>query len=209
MRTTAIALLALLLAACAGFRGGWASVAYVGDQVPTEVTRVLPDVGVPGLKLQVGLNNVQRTYDYQVWLFALPVSVDPRNVMTQDRDGKLRVTLNVTPASPGWELRAGEARISFDGRTYVAQRATRFAQWNEAGEIVAKGGRYEHRPIPGDLRLEAGGRSYLLTLEFDAPLPPPEHARLSLDLSQALRSSGAAPLATIRFAPVRWKEGYS
>lgn len=208
MRTLIAVLFALLLAACAGYRGGWASVAYVGDKVPTEVGAFPSDLGVPDTELRVSLNNLQRTYDYQVWFFAVPVAVDPRTVMSEDHVGKLRVRLSVAPKTPGWVFRPGEARITIDGRTFTAVRGTRFAQWNEAGQVVKDGGRYDSRDVGAEFALEPSSR-YQLTLEFDAPVPEPEKAQLSLDLSSALRAAGQPAVPPVKFAPVRWKHGYT
>jgi len=55
-------------------------------------------------------------------------------------------------------------------------------------------------------------KRYLLSLEFDIPVPSPKSNDISLDLSRALQDLGNAedsPLPLIRFAPVKWEEGYT
>jgi hypothetical protein len=74
---------------------------------------------------------------------------------------------------------------------------------------VERGGRWEHRPIASEFVLSEAGRRYYLSIDFATPVPSPESPDIVLDLSQALRSATEPPLPPIRFAPVRWKEGYT
>jgi hypothetical protein len=48
-----------------------------------------------------------------------------------------------------------------------------------------------------------------LSIDFATPVPSPESPDIALDLSQAVKSITEAPLPLIRFAPIRWKEGYT
>jgi hypothetical protein len=53
-------------------------------------------------------------------------------------------------------------------------------------------------------------KRYLLSLEFDTPVSSPESHGIALDLLDALRDvQNFRLIPLIRFAPVRWKEGYT
>ena len=92
MKATAIwlILLAFTLSGCAGFRGGWESVAYIGDAPPSLIEPATsayernqrPPLSLPGMSLRVSIDNRVRDYDTQVWFFAVPVKVDPRAIQT-------------------------------------------------------------------------------------------------------------------------------
>ncbi|MFD1691049.1 hypothetical protein ACFSHR_04385 [Azotobacter chroococcum] len=68
-RLALLALGCLLVTGCAGFRGGWESVAYLGDTPPAlrespsffEETQNPPALELPSLRLQVTLDNQLRT----------------------------------------------------------------------------------------------------------------------------------------------------
>lgn len=83
--------------------------------------------------------------------------------------------------------------------------------WDK-GQLVESGGRWEHRDVGAEFALTTSGTRYLLSLEFDVPVPSPESHGVMLDLSSALRdvqNFRDSPLPPIRFAPVRWSEGYT
>lgn len=207
-----IALLALT--GCAGYRGGWKSVAYVGDTPPARAT----DEGAsrpttlhfPGLQLDIALDNALRTHDTQVILFALPVSVDPRAVFTKNNQpGKTRLFLTVTPTEPGYVFRPAQAVLMVGEQRLNGVAGYEFGMWDAAGQRVQQGGTWQHRPVGDAFTLAQAGRRYLLSIDFDIAAPSPETTGLAVDLSEALRSPHHPPLPRIRFAPVRWKEGYT
>jgi hypothetical protein len=213
---TLLPLCALLLG-CAGFRGGWQSVAYVGDTPPAAGTEArspseLADLSVlelPGARLQVSIDNQLRTRDTQIYL-GVPLSVNPRRTYPQNHvPGKTRVFVSVTPAAPGFVFRPASAVLEAGGTRITATRGFEFGMWDAAGNRVETGGRWDHRDIGSELVLGDANRRYLLSLEFDLAVPSPESRDIRLDLSAALRDPARAPLPVIRFAPMRWSEGYS
>ncbi len=219
-RVAALACAALAVAAlaagCAGYRGGWASVPYTGDrpphptELPESVRRFdLEEVKVPGMRLRVSLNNRLRTYDYQVWFAVVPVSGDPRDVLVGDQDGRTRVYVGVTPQSAGYVFRGKAAKLEVDGRIYAPVAVRRFGQFDAAGNIVARGGKWQYVELGPEFALSQPGTSYALSLVFDVPVPKAESAKISIDLSEALRDPSQPALPLIRFQPVRWREGYT
>jgi len=195
MRTLVFCASLAILAGCAGYRGGWESVPYVGDAPPAR------ELALPGLKLAVQIDNRLRTYDTQVYLFVLPLSVDPREVYTQNHQpGKTRVFVSVTPEASGFVFEPTKATLTIGAQRFTGAEGFEFGKWD---------GKWEHRPVGAQFALHEPGRRYLLSIDFVAPAPSPESRDIVLDLSQALRSQAHPPLPLIRFAPVRWKEGYT
>lgn len=212
-----VASVALNLSGCAGFRGGWDSVAYIGDRPPAEYAEVRADraarppvLRLPGVDLAVSIDNRLRTYDTQVYLFALPLSVDPRNVYSKNVEpGKTRVFVTVTPSEPGFVFRPGAAVLHVEGRRFTGVEGFEFGMWTSDWERVTEGGIWDHRPVGEEFRLLEPGRKYLLSVDFDTLVPSPESAAIALDLGRALASPHSPAIPLIRFAPVRWKEGYT
>lgn len=205
-----------LLSGCAGYRGGWESFAYVGQSPPAnaaEIAResaIRPPLALPGLKLEVALDNRLRTYDTQVYLFALPLGIDPRNVYDKNNDpNKTRVFVYVTPSEPGFVLRPSLAVLSIADKRHTGAAGFEFGRWNGAGERVQQGTNWQYRPLGDEFVLAEAGRKYYLSIVFDTPPPSPESSDITVDLSRALVSPRHPALPLIRFAPVRWKEGYT
>jgi len=208
----------LVLTGCAGFRGGWESVAYIGDappaalRVPATSDRqgIPPQLAVPGLRLHVAIDNQLRTHDTQVYFFVLPLSIDPRDAYPKNiAPGRTRVFVTVTPEAPGFVFRPSAAVLEVAGRRFIGETGFEFGMWDGQWTRVPQGGRWEHRPIDTDMPLSEIGRKYLLSIDFATPTPSPQSNGIVLDLSQALKSATQPPLPPIRFVPVRWKEGYT
>jgi hypothetical protein len=213
---------------CAGFRGGWESAAYVGDAPAAASAGSEAGQGkqerrgagdaeltLPGLKLQVGIDNRLRTYDTQIFL-GLPLSVDPRQVYPKNHQpGKTRVFVSVTPGTGAFVFRPLLASLIIGNNRYPAVRGYEFGLWDTSEaewRRVESGGKWEHRDVGAELALAKRGDRYLLSLDFDVPVPSPELRDIALDLGDALKdgeNAAGPPLPLIRFAPVRWKEGYT
>lgn len=202
---------------CAGYRGGWESVAYIGDVPPASAgngvssdTARRSTLDVPGLKMTVGIDNQLRTYDTQVYLFALPLSIDPRKVYPKNNEpGKTRVYVTVTPSETGFVFRPGEAVLQVADKRIVGASGYEFGMWDRDGKAVKEGGAWAHRPVGSEFGLAEPGRRYYLSIDFNTPVPSPESPDIAIDLSRALVSPQRPPVPLIRFAPVRWKEGYT
>lgn len=213
-----LALLVLGLAGCAGYRGGWESLAYIGDapppappagRTPYEANN-RPPLRVPGLELRVSIDNQLRTHDTQVWLFALPVSIDPREVQTQVYSpGKTRVRLSVTALQPGFVFRPRLAVLGVAGNSFNGTAGFEFGKWLKPDWRRDDKGLWDHRPVGDELALSQTSPTHHLTIEFDTASPSPETPDIALDLSRALAAPGVSPVPPIRFLPVRWREGYT
>ncbi len=207
-----------LLAGCAGYRGGWQSVAYLGETPPAGLEAEassgnlhrLPAMRHAGLELNVRINNELRTYDTQVYFFVLPLSVDPRDVYTKNHEpGKTRVYVTVTPRTPGYVFRPGAASLRFANQQFAGAQGFEFGMWDEKWNRLDKGGKWEHRPVGAEFALAEIGRKYYLSIDFPTPVPTPQSRDIMLDLSKALSAPAESPLPPIRFTPVRWKDGYT
>jgi hypothetical protein len=209
--------LSLSLAGCAGFRGGWESVPYVGDAPPQlqeartpHESRERTKLNLEALVLGVSLNNQVRTYDTQVYGFVVPLSVDLRTVQTaRIEPGRTRVTLQISGLAANFEFRPRMAKLSIGDRVADGETAFEFGMWDSAGQRVASGGRWEDRAIGDSLVLQDRSRVYLLSIDFPLEPPSPESRAISLDLSRALVAPNGAGLPVIRFTPGKWRHGYT
>jgi len=206
----------LLLSGCAGFRGGWESMPYVGEVPPepstarsTHESVARRELRLPGVTLNVHLRNADRDWDTQVVLFVVPVMIDPR---TERHDvlvpGMTQVGLSVSALAAPAVLQARQARLVVDGRVTTASAALEFDRWNSEGRRSRTEGLWEHRPLPEPHRLTPGPGTHLLRLDFPVAAPDPQATGTVLDLSDALRIEGQPPLPLIRFRPQRWRGAY-
>jgi hypothetical protein len=198
------------LTGCAGFRGGWESVAYIGDTPPADLKGPSSPFELPGVSLRVTINNRLRTGDTQVMLYVVPMSIDPRDVYAQSPvPGRTRVFLDTTPRASGWLFRPRAAVLSFGGARHGADTGHEFAQWDNDGQRVDRGGHYDHHPVVGERALADVGRPYLLSMDFPVSVPDPRSRDIVLDIAQCLVAASRPALPLIRFAPGRWEEGYT
>ncbi|PTR16027.1 hypothetical protein C8R31_10241 [Nitrosospira sp. Nsp2] len=208
--------LCVIVTGCAGFRGGWESAAYFDGTAPVAPQRQRstegPELNLPGLNLHVGIDNRLQTYDTQIF-FGLPLSVDPRNLYPKNyRPGKTRVFVDVTPRTGGFVFRPLLASLVIGSTHYPAVRGFEFGMWDAEGQQTNTGGVWDHRDVGGGVSLTEPHKRYRLSLEFDIPVPSPKSPDILLDLSRALQDLGSVgdpPLPLIRFAPVKWEEGYT
>ncbi len=216
-RLLACALTTLLVAGCAGFRGGWESVPYLGETPPVLAASRTPyearkrsELTLPGMTLGVGIHNQVRTYDTQVVLFALPMSVDPRTVRTQESaPGRTRVSITVSALTADVSFRPKRARLAIGNQVVEGIAGYEFAMWDPQGNKVSSGGTWDRKQTQDELVLVSQKQTYLLHIDFPVPTPSPETRGMSLDLSEALASDQLPKIPLIRFIPMRWKEGYT
>jgi hypothetical protein len=197
------------VAGCAGYRSGWKSVAYFGETPPAadSSSNASSSPGsrsllkAPGLQLEIALDNQLRTSDTQVYLFAVPLSVDASKAYDKNiQPGKTRLFVTVTPSDPGFVFRPNEAVLVIGDERIPGAAGYEFGKWS---------GTWDHRPVGQELALTETGRPYYLSIDFDTPVPSPQSPAIAVDLSRALASPQQPPLPLIRFAPTRWKEGYT
>lgn len=187
-----------LLAGCAGYRGGWQSVAALPGQA---ASREAKPFELPGLTLEARLDNRLQTRDTQVMLFVVPVSVDPRRqYIDNHRPGRTRAYVTVVAHEDGFVFRPQRARLRFDGRTFTGAVGYTFGRGEQ--------GQWEHRPISGELALAAGQR-YYLSIDFETPVPSPQQTDIVLELQDALDSPRQPPVPMLRFVPQAWEGGYT
>lgn len=209
--------LGLLIVGCAGFKGGWESVPYVGDSPPQLADAQSPHesrersrLRLDGLTLAVNVDNQVRTYDTQVYGYGVPLSVDPRTVRTQPGEsGRTRVRIEVSGMRGDFVFHPRLATLTVGGKVIHGIAGYEFGMWSASGQRVPSGGRWEHRPTGERLVLQDRSRAYLLSIDFPLEPPSPESRIISLDLSKALTAPGVPQIPIIRFAPGRWKHCYT
>lgn len=205
------------LAGCAGYRGGWESLPYIDEPPPSPARYRTPfeamkrsELVLPGLTLSVSINNQLRTYETEVYLYVLPLSVDTRDVPTQNVDpGKTRVTLRISHHDGDIVFRPRLARLGIGDEWVSGDGGFEFGMWDQSATRVRSGGVWGYRPTEDSLVLTKRDAAYVLSIDFLVPVPAPESRAIALDLSQALQAPGRPAIPLIRFLPVRWKEGYT
>jgi hypothetical protein len=176
--------LLLVVAGCAGYRGGWYNEAYTGDPAPDFPVPYsafeLQQPGrraLPGLTLQASLNNRVQTNDRKVVLFVVPAGYDP-----QDR------RMNIGP-SDRVRLYLTMTVIATEGATVTSSD--------------------DNRRRLAEPQVLAPGSQHRLWVDFQTAIPPPQHSQISVDLSNALKADGLPALPLLKFKAVRWKQGYT
>jgi hypothetical protein len=236
MKTLRVLLLVVLLGvtACAGYQGGFASVPYVGDQdvyIPDAMTKFelwsLGDLELPGVKLNVALNNTLQTYDYAVMAVVVPIHVDPFEKNRSGESDRLQIVLYITPRLANLVFEPQRIVVSVDGQhlrpavAWIGDQE-KFKQLSQAcyAAIVAASKRGDPAPRdclhPAEYRnrvdtampLASVGHVYWFTVAFDVPPPAPDRA-ITLDLSQALHHPDLPTVPIIKFKKIRWSHSYT
>lgn len=186
----------LIVSGCAGFRGGTFSVPYVGEHEPGTKAPSTPyergqlqKLQLPGLNIEISLNNLKRTYDYTVVLFVVPTSVKLGDYPQNATERPLEVELKITPTVRGFEFDPRNAIVNIDEKSFKPRTAAAAVQTQ----------------LP--LALEIG-KNYSFKILYEAPTPPPE-SRISLDLSKALINAELPTIPVIKFRKLDWSAGYT
>lgn len=205
------------LAGCAGYRGGWESVPYVGDALPQRAPSPSPydsreraRLRFDALTVVATIDNQVRTYDTKIIAFVVPVSVDRRLVPTvKPQPRRTRVTLQLSGMTADFELQPALARFTVGDSTVRGIAGSVFGMWDAAGQRVANGGEWGDKATGERFALTERNRTYILNIDFPISSPSPELRTITLDLSQALRAPGVPALPVIKFTPAKWKHGYT
>jgi hypothetical protein len=204
--------LSLLLTACAGYRGGWESLPYVGEapaappefRTPFEA-RERSTLQFAGLTLGVNIHNQEQVYDRQVYMYVVPAtSAGTASSAPKVDTGRTEVTVRVTAARDGFVFRPRLAVLGVAGSHVAAAHATEFGRGDPGGAPGVPG-----RQPAADAVALVVGKTHYFTLAFPMPVPSPQARDISLDLTKALQAPGQQALSLIRFLPVLWKQGYT
>lgn len=199
------------LLSCAGYRGGWESIPYIGPPPPTPSVsrtgyeaRKRLELALPGLTLSVRLNNTRIDSDIQVYAYVVPVpgySVDTPS----DAPKKAQATLFIEPREEGFVFQPLLATLSVGGQSAsgLGGYTTRKLLGFEGGKVVWE----EPKRIADEFPLSSG-KLYIFDVEFPLPALSPQAPDVSLDLSRALQAPGQPTIPLIRFLPVRWGNWY-
>ena len=119
--------------------------------------------------------------------------------------------MNVTPQTGGFVFRPLLASLVVGSKRYPAMRGFEFGMWDAEGQQTDTGGVWEHRDIGAGVSLTQPRKRYLLSLEFDIPVPSPKSPEFRSIFPAHFRTSAVLEtrLPLIRFAPVKWEEGYT
>ncbi|HEX4843011.1 MAG TPA: hypothetical protein VFV57_05020 [Limnobacter sp.] len=203
-----------LLSACAGFREGYESLAYIdnAEQLPKQRgPGYMPPHAVPwnGLTLRVALNNTLQTSDHTVMLFVVPTSVDPFDKFVgPEAQSRLTVFFDVKGAD-NHEFDPSKAQFVVDGQRHAPILVTEFAKRDPDGQYADTDGRWGYETLTGVKRLTEPGRNYSFKLQFDLDRPSPLKDNFLLDMQGALKGPAGQAGPVLRFKAVKWENGYT
>jgi hypothetical protein len=208
----------LAVTGCAGFRSGVASAPYVGEvepvPTPTETNcsfHGLTEIQLPGVKLDIRLNNKIRTSDLQVMLFFVPMFFDPRDKPYFKETDRLTVWLKIIPADSDFVFDPSGAKITVDGQVFgpTITRLDDPAKFSACLKSACnlRDPTLWSDPVDKEIALIKGKR-YEFTIIFNCPVPTPERS-IKLDIVRALRNPRLPNIPTIRFMKMQWKECYT
>lgn len=220
-------ILSAVLTACGGFRGGIESVPYVGDSAPQGQPshpswphKIL----LPGLTLELSLNNALRTYQYEVMLFVIPTYLNFRDEYRNREAEALELSLQLEARDASMVVDLRQLVLTVDGREVRPNgvwvnnlererrviedfvKARREAPTNQppAGPRASEW----RDAITDPVALGAGVRSARFIVVFPLPLLSPEK-EMRLDLNQAIVDPRGVELPLIRFQSTPWSDAYS
>ena len=220
----------LLTAGCGGWRSGVRSEPYVGAP-PPERMPATKTVRLPGVQLDIELNNKIQTNDFASMLFVVPIHFDPREKPSFKETDKLTVKLAIIPAEPGFVFDPSHARVTIDGKEFSSISTSLFnhekwrkdqskkwdpswlddkekmkAYW-ESLTFVAEDPNLYQDLVEKEVTL-AEKKYYSFTIVFDTPVPTPDRG-ISLDIVLALRHPTLPAIPKINFMKVKWVMPYS
>lgn len=219
----------LLLSGCGGFRGGTTSVPYVGEVAPDVPSPRTPyelhrrrSIRLPGLVLDVALNDTVRTYGYEVALYIIPMQIDFGDPARRSVD-RLEVALGIQALEPGFSFDPARITLTVDGqelspvdvwlddpqrRRRVLESFLERQRSADAASPPALDPAQWRDPVSGVVTLTASEQTYRFTLTFDKPVPPASEG-IALRLDRALTHQQRPAVPLIRFKRIAWSEGYS
>lgn len=201
----------MLLSSCAGYRGGWESLPYIGDtpRAPSVSrtsyeARKRAELLFPGLKIGIDLHNQILDNRYEIY-GVVPVSKSPAAEFRNSLVKPERIWLHFEVREEGYVFRPRLAMLGGAGKSASALAGYERGKYDLSGY---QGSFWkEPKPIAEEYPLSPG--NYYLAVDFSLPVPGPQTPDITLDLSKALTAPGKPPVPLIRFLPVRWEEGYS
>lgn len=192
----------LTISGCGGFRSGFASVPYIGDVEPIAEEKFFEfydySLILPGMKLDVAINNRIRTRDIAVMLFVVPIAIDVIDRPYYTNTDRFQISLSIIPKEQGFTFNPMEVKVTVDGQSFKPA-LTEF-----------RGGPYKsdlRSVIEKEISLTKD-TFHAIDMTFDRPVPTTDRT-ITLNIGNALMHPHHPAIPTIRFKQVRWKQGYS
>lgn len=215
LRCCVLVLLCLNLTACAGFRAGVESIAYIGsaDQLPPKPGPSFQsrhNLDWNDVQLSVELNNKLQTRDHTVMLFVVPTTIDPFDKFIGAKDtNKLVAYVEMKSMNSKLLFDPAQARFLINGQPHAPVKASEYARWTDDGQVNNVTGKWGYRDVPAARVLQDPLHNYSFRIEFDLERPSPREENFQLDLSKALQSPNGEPGPVVKFKAVPWKQGYT
>jgi hypothetical protein len=192
----------LTLSGCGGFRSGFASVPYIGDVEPISEEKFFEfydhSLALPGVKLNVYINNRIRTRDIGVMLFVVPLYIDIIDKPYYKDTDRFQISLVIIPKEQGFTFNPFEVTATVDGQSFKpAITELRGGPYNDDTRSVID----KETPLKKD-------KFQKFDMTFDCPVPTTDRT-ITLNIGNALMHPQLPTIPTIRFKKVRWKQGYT
>lgn len=201
------------LIGCAGFKGGYMNLPYIGDDppklIPTTAAEMydLEYIQFPDLRLRLSLNNSIQTYHFIV--IVIPVYIDLKEYRLESgfeiwgshiallTGEKLELRMSFWVERPGISFDPRQVQITVDGQTYLTT-----SMWHTYD--VRKDSSTQ---LDAPINLNDVGELYSFTVQFDASIPVLDQA-ITLDLSKAIKTPSRDQIPIIHFRKSRWRSSY-
>ena len=192
----------LTLSGCAGFRSGFASIPYIGDVEPISEEKFFEfydhSLVLPGMELNVYINNRIRTRDIGVMLFVVPMYIDLIDEPYYKDTDRFQISLSIIPKEQGFTFNPFEVTVTVDGQSFKpAATELRQGPYNDDIRSVID----KETPLKKD-------KFQAIDMTFDRPVPTTDRT-ITLNIGRALIHPQHPAIPTIRFKKVRWKQGYT
>ena len=190
------------LSGCAGFRSGFTSIPYIGDVEPISEEKFFEfydhSLVLPGMGLNVYINNRIRTRDTGVMLFVVPMYIDIIDKPYYKDTDRFQISLSIIPKEQGFTFNPFEVTATVDGQSFKpAITELRQGPYNDDIRSVID----KETPLKKD-------KFQAIDMTFDCPVPTTDRT-ITLNIGKALIHPKHPAIPTIRFKKVRWKQGYT
>ena len=192
----------ITLGGCAGFRSGYASFPYIGENEPVSEEKYFEfydhSLVLPGVTLSININNRIRTRDIAVMLVVVPISIDLFDKPYYDENDRFTISMSIIPNEPGFTLNPSEITATVDGQSYkpASTEFRRDLSNDDKRSVIDK-------EIP-----LTKNKFHAIDVTFDLPVPTTDR-NITLNIGKALIHPQHPAIPIIRFKKVRWKQGYT
>ncbi len=172
----------------------------------------LEQIQLPGVKLDISLNNRVQTNDFGVMLFVVPMYFEPWDKPSFKETDRLTVRLTILPGDQDFVFDPSGVTVMVEGRVFspvsirLDDPEKLSAYWKSPSTAAYDPTQWSD-PVDKEIVLKKD-KYYGFRIVFDCPVPTPEKD-IRLEMKRALKHPRFPEIPTIRFKKIRWKQGYT